>query len=40
MTNPFDSCVDSKMSENDRFDIVVPEDMGEKDRVDETEFKA
>ena len=40
MTNPIESCVDSKMSENDRSHIVVPEDMGEKDSVDETAVRA
>ncbi|TYK01386.1 Cysteine-rich RLK (receptor-like protein kinase) 8 [Cucumis melo var. makuwa] len=40
MTSPIDSCVDSKMSENDRSNIAAPEDMGEKDSVDETEVKA
>ncbi|KAA0040497.1 reverse transcriptase [Cucumis melo var. makuwa] len=40
MTNPIYSRVDSKMSENDRSNIVVPEDMGEKDNVDETEVIA
>ncbi|TYK02036.1 reverse transcriptase [Cucumis melo var. makuwa] len=40
MTNPIESCTNSKMSENDRSDTVVPEDMGENDSVDETEVKA
>ena len=39
MTNPIDSCVDSKMSENNRSDIVVPDDMGEKESVDKTEVR-
>ena len=40
MTSPIDSCVDSKMSENSRFDIAVPKGMGEKDGVDEIEIRA
>ena len=40
MTNPIESCVDSKMSENDRSGIVVLEDMGEKDSVGEAEVRA
>ena len=40
MTNLIDSCVDSKISENDRSGIVVAEDMGEKNSVDETEVRA
>ena len=40
MTNPIEPCVDSKISENDRSNIVVLEDMGEKDSVDETEVSA
>ena len=35
MANSIDSYVESKMSENDRFDMVVLEDMGEKDNVEE-----
>ena len=38
MTNYIDSYVDSKMVENDRYDIVVPEDMGRKENVDEIEL--
>ncbi|KAA0054722.1 protein strawberry notch [Cucumis melo var. makuwa] len=37
MTNPIDSCVDSKMSENDMSDIAVLEDVEVKDSVDEIE---
>ncbi|KAA0047396.1 reverse transcriptase [Cucumis melo var. makuwa] len=33
MTNPIDSCVDSKMCQNGRLVIVVLEDIGEKDNV-------
>ncbi|TYK30085.1 reverse transcriptase [Cucumis melo var. makuwa] len=40
MTNPIESCVYGKMSENDRSDIVILKDMGEKDSVDETEIRA
>ena len=40
MTNPTESCVNGKMSENGRSDTVVPKDIGEKDNVDETEVKA
>lgn len=35
MTNSIDSYVESKMGENDRSDMAVPEDMGEKCSVDE-----
>ena len=40
MTNSIESSVDSKMSENDRSNIAAPEDMGEKDSVDETAVRA
>ena len=40
MTNSIDSHVDNKMGENDRFNTIVPEDMGEKGSVDETEVIA
>ena len=40
MTNPIDLYVGNKMSENDRFNIAVSEDMGEKDNVDEIEVRA
>ena len=40
MTNPIDSCVYIKMCENDRSNNVIPEDMGEKDSINETKVKA
>ncbi|KAA0031639.1 UBN2_3 domain-containing protein [Cucumis melo var. makuwa] len=40
MTNTIESCVDSKMSENDRSDVIVPEDMGENDSGDRIEVRA
>ena len=39
MTNSIDSCVDSKMSENNRSDVAIPEDMGENESVDEIEVR-
>ena len=40
MTNYIDSYVDSKMGENDRSDIAVPEEMGEKGSAYEIEVMA
>ena len=40
MINPIESCVDSKMSENDRSNILVLKDMREKNSIDEIEVKA
>ena len=40
MINSIDSYVDNKMGENNRSNIVVPEDMGEKGNVDEIEIMA
>lgn len=40
MTNSIDSYVDSKMSQNNRFNIVVLEDMSEKGSADEIEVMA
>ncbi|KAA0048797.1 reverse transcriptase [Cucumis melo var. makuwa] len=39
MENPIETCVDNKMSENDRYD-VIPENVEEKDIGDKTEVRA
>ena len=40
MVNSSDPYVDSKMGENDKSNMIVPEDMGEKGSVDEIEVMA
>ena len=40
MGNPIEPCVDNKMSENDKFDVVVPENVEEKDNGDKIEIRA
>ncbi|TYK02690.1 putative mitochondrial protein [Cucumis melo var. makuwa] len=40
MENPTEPCVDNKMSENDRYDIVVLENVEEKNNGDKTKDRA
>ncbi|KAA0032965.1 putative mitochondrial protein [Cucumis melo var. makuwa] len=40
MKNPTEPCTNNKMSENDKFDVAVLENVKEKNKGDETEIRA